>query len=502
MDAMTDVHTEIEQKFDVDPAYVLPPLDGAIPGATEVDISVAELEATYFDTVDLRLTRRKITLRRRTGGTDQGWHLKLPVGRGERTELHEPWTEELTVPEPLSRLVAATTRGAELSPVARLTTTRTAHRLHLPDGPVLVEVADDTVTGEKLGPGGSVSAWREIEAELVEGDADQLALVARVILAAGARDSASGSKLARTLGVSGKTAKVDLTGKKTSAGDLVLTYLHKQRSALLAVDPAVRLDRTEGVHKMRVASRRLRSALKTFDQLFTGEDHVALEEGLARLADVLGHERDGEVLQARMQESLDSLPDELMMGTVRHDVASWMGDTYFAAKRAARDYLDSADYLDLLEQLEAFLAEPPLSERAAAPARKEAAAMVDRAITKVRHKGRAALATEAGEPRDLALHDARRAAKRARYAADVYAAHAAGPAKAVSLQMEQLQETLGDRHDGAVMALLLRDFAARTGGAGGNGFTYGFLLAREEARGQDAERDFAAALRRIKPLGR
>jgi hypothetical protein len=68
--------------------------------------------------------------------------------------------------------------------------------------------------------------------------------------------------------------------------------------------------------------------------------------------------------------------------------------------------------------------------------------------------------------------------------------------------MEQLQETLGDRHDGAVLAVLLRDFAARTGAAGGNGFTYGYLLAREEMRGLDAERLFAAALRKVKRLGR
>ena len=127
------------------------------------------------------------------------------------------------------------------------------------------------------------------------------------------------------------------------------------------------------------------------------------------------------------------------------------------------------DYIDLLERLDAFLADPPLSDRAALPARKEVAALVDKTIHTVRKKSRDALATEAGEPRDLALHDARRAAKRSRYAADVYAVHDAAPAKAVATQMTELQDTLGDRQDGAVMALLLRDFAARTGAAGGNG---------------------------------
>jgi hypothetical protein len=42
---MTDVHTEIEQKFDVDPSYILPALDTAIPGANDVETAVSEMEA-------------------------------------------------------------------------------------------------------------------------------------------------------------------------------------------------------------------------------------------------------------------------------------------------------------------------------------------------------------------------------------------------------------------------------------------------------------------------
>jgi inorganic triphosphatase YgiF len=498
---VTDVHTEIEQKYDVTSSFVLPALDTALPGASDVETTVTELQAIYFDTADLRLAHRKITLRRRTGGADQGWHLKLPVGKGERTEFHEPYTDELEVPEPLSRLVSATTRGAALTPVARLETTRTAHRLSDESGQVMVEVAEDTVTGQTLGEVTQVSSWREVEVELVEGERQHLDRLAKILGNAGALPSASGSKLARTIGVSGRTAKTDLTGKKTSSGELVLAYLRKQQSALLSIDPAVRLDRPEAVHKMRVASRRLRSALKTFDPLFAGEVHIALEDGLGLLADVLGHERDAEVLLARMRTSLDELPPDLVMGPVRHDVESWMGDTYFAAKQAAHDYLAGGEYLELLNQLDAFVTSPPLSDRAVRPARTEMAALVNKTVTKVRRQGMAALATEAGPPRDLALHDARRAAKRSRYAADVYALSDPKSANVLSLQMAQLQETLGERHDGAVMALLLRDFAARTGAAGGNGFTYGFLLAREEGRGVNAERDFAAALKRVRPFG-
>ena len=497
---MTELHTEIEQKYDVTEAFVLPPLDDAVPGAHQVETEVTELEAVYFDTADLRLAHRRITLRRRTGGLDQGWHLKLPVGQGERQELHEPYTDDLLVPDALRALVTATTRGAKLVPVARLVTTRTAHRLRDDDGQVLLEVADDTVTGQTLGAVTQVSSWREVEVELVEGRRAHLDLLANVLGAAGAQPSASGSKLARTIGVSGRTAKVDLTGKKAEAGDVVLAYLRKQQSVLLAADPAVRLERPGSVHRMRVASRRLRSALKTFDPLFTGDAHIGLEGELGRLADVLGRERDAEVLLERMRASLDALPVELVMGPVRHDVESWMGDSYRQAKWLGREYLGGAAYLDLLEHLDAFLADPPLSDRAAVPARKEVSALVDRTIRTVRKKSREAVAAEAGEPRDLALHAARRAAKRSRYAADVYAVHDGAPARAVAAAMTRLQDTLGDRQDGAVMALLLRDFAARTGAAGGNGFTYGFLLAREQARGVHTERDFAAALLRLRPL--
>ena len=306
MDVMTDLHTEIEQKYDVQPSFVLPPLDDALPGARDVETDVVELEATYFDTADLRLANRRMTLRRRSGGSDEGWHLKLPVGKGERQEVHEPFTDELVVPEALRRLVIATTRGAELVPVARLTTTRTTHRLRDEAGQVLLEVAEDSVTSQTLGAVAQTNSWREVEVELVEGQRSHLEQLGKVLGAAGASPSASGSKLARTIGVSGRRAKVDLTGKKATSGDVVLAYLRKQQSALLAADPAVRLDRPEAVHKMRVASRRLRSALKTFDGLFKGDAHVGLEDGLSRLADVLGQERDAEVLHARVRAALDA----------------------------------------------------------------------------------------------------------------------------------------------------------------------------------------------------
>jgi inorganic triphosphatase YgiF len=71
---------ESERKFDVRPDVPAPPL-GALPGVLRVGGAAEHhLEAIYFDTVDLALAAHGITLRRRTGGHDAGWHLKLPLG--------------------------------------------------------------------------------------------------------------------------------------------------------------------------------------------------------------------------------------------------------------------------------------------------------------------------------------------------------------------------------------------------------------------------------------
>src|SRR5215469_7918332 len=74
---MTD-QVEIEQKFDVDEGFERPDFGALADGVAAADPVVYHLAATYFDTAGERLAANKITLRRRTGGSDEGWHLKLP----------------------------------------------------------------------------------------------------------------------------------------------------------------------------------------------------------------------------------------------------------------------------------------------------------------------------------------------------------------------------------------------------------------------------------------
>jgi inorganic triphosphatase YgiF len=192
---------EIEQKFDVDTDFERPSF-GALAGVSEAAPTVQHLSATYFDTADQRLAASKITLRRRTGGSDEGWHLKLPEGSGERREVHAPLgTAEREVPEELAARVAEVTGGQPLAPIATLDTERTAVTLRYDDGRVAAEVADDLVTGRRLADGSAAAAlrWREIEVEVPHEDPALQRAAADALLAAGAQPSGHASKLARVL---------------------------------------------------------------------------------------------------------------------------------------------------------------------------------------------------------------------------------------------------------------------------------------------------------------
>src|SRR2546429_3671985 len=115
---MTTELPEIEQKYEARPGMALPALEG-LPQVARVSGRQREtLTADYYDTRDLRLLQEGITLRRREGGTDAGWHLKLPYdaslgqGTSSRREIRVPFGQagpgtSSQVPGELARLVRA-----------------------------------------------------------------------------------------------------------------------------------------------------------------------------------------------------------------------------------------------------------------------------------------------------------------------------------------------------------------------------------------------------------
>ncbi len=169
---MTADHREVEDTYDLDDATVLPDLS-VLRGVTTVSRTDQELRATYFDTPGLALATAGVTLRRRTGGEDAGWHLKLPV-HGARLEIAVPLGRAVrNPPVALRQVVAGLVRDDRLAPVVTIHTDRAVHRLHDERGLVLAEVADDRVSTESVdpeAPGPALLTWREAEVELVIGD--------------------------------------------------------------------------------------------------------------------------------------------------------------------------------------------------------------------------------------------------------------------------------------------------------------------------------------------
>ena len=207
MTSSTGDHLETEQKYDADADFVLPNL-GSLPelgGRRIAEPKRIYLSATYFDTEDFALLKHKVTLRRRVGGDDEGWHLKLPVRQDTRQELHAPLDEGTDggVPARLASRVEEITAGRHLHPVAILDTERTVVRVPGPPADAQVEVADDKVTATRFDQADRAPmTWREIEVEVLStgsGAAAMLETVGQALREAGARPSASGSKLARVL---------------------------------------------------------------------------------------------------------------------------------------------------------------------------------------------------------------------------------------------------------------------------------------------------------------
>ncbi|MYW11522.1 CHAD domain-containing protein, partial [Streptomyces sp. SID2563] len=93
-----------------------------------------------------------------------------------------------------------------------------------------------------------------------------------------------------------------------TAGDHVLRYVRHQAEAIVALDPAVRRGLPDSVHRMRVATRRLRSALRTYRRVLDREATRPLGTELKWLAGELGVDRDQEVLDARLRARLGELP--------------------------------------------------------------------------------------------------------------------------------------------------------------------------------------------------
>jgi CHAD domain-containing protein len=353
------------------------------------------------------------------------------------------------------------------------------------DGTVLAELADDRVHAAAGGPTGLLSEWREAEIELgPAGDERLLARLGARLRAAGAQPSAYESKLARALDI----APPPPAGRSTRA---LLTYLSEQHRMIVAGDLALRLAPTnpETVHDTRVAARRFRSTLRVFASWFDPVEARHLAEELRWYAGVLGEIRDRDVQQRRLLEELSGLPPELALGPVRARITEQLAGESAHHREILRTELDGGRYAALLARLAEWHAAPPLSG-AGRPVPKEAARAERKLLRRLR--------TAVEHQDDAQMHRARKAGKRARYAAELAAAAGhRGQNQPVVKRMRRLQDALGEFQDSVTSRATLRRLGAAAGTTKGeNGFTFGLLHEREAGRGALARADAAAWLSR------
>ncbi|MEV0452302.1 CYTH and CHAD domain-containing protein [Streptomyces sp. NPDC050600] len=495
---MAETKREIERKYEATEKTAVPDLVGTGGVAAVRDEGVTELDAVYYDTPDLRLAADALTLRRRTGGADEGWHLKVPVAPGIRDEIRAPLSE--TLPDSLAGLLRSRVRHTPIVPVVRLRSSRDVRLLLNADGRPLAELSVDTVRAERL-TGTGEATWTEIEVELADGPdgtargdgADEALLdaVGKRFKKAGIRPSAAPSKLARALEETGMPVprRAGGGGAPGSAGHAVLAYVREQADAVVAFDPAVRRELPDAVHQMRVACRRLRSTFKTYRKVLDRAVTDRLGEELKWLAGELGAARDEEVLTARLTARLDELPSTLRLGRVRARLRARAVRRAEDARRAVLAALDSPRHLALLDALDALLADPPLRDAAAHDAPEVLARAVRKDFDRLAGRVEHALALAPGHERDLALHAARKAAKRTRYAADAARPVLGKPAKRLAKRVKAVQSLLGEHQDSVVARAALREIAGQAHTAGETTFTWGLLYGREEAAAAAGERE-------------
>ncbi|WP_439029266.1 CYTH and CHAD domain-containing protein [Gordonia terrae] len=479
---------EVELKFDVDAGHVAPDLR-TLPGVVSAsEPQTFALDATYFDTENLDLAGNRITMRRRTGGTDQGWHLKRPTDiPGARRELHVGFDEapaDGDAPDALVTPVLALTRERPLIPVAVISTTRTVTRLLGAGDEPLAELAEDLVTAQSLLPGGHCRQWAEWEFELLAGGTGKLLKAAdKALRAGGAREASSASKLARAIGATPTVHEPKLS-KRPTALELVVTDIALHRNSLIAYDPLVRIDAPDAVHQMRVACRRLRSILSGFPTVLDAERtaHVAAE--LKLLAQILGDARDSEV-QLEMNQAV--LRGENASAELLAELAGTEVVAHDRALRAAHAAMTSKRYFALLDSVDGLIASPPPGPDADVPA----TVIVDKAIARSRkhiHKAQDRLAAfaEGSDEWEEQLHTIRKRAKRLRYSIDATEPLGKKKYRAVGSVAKKIQSALGDFNDTRINRTRIADIAATGKLGGADMFVLGRVDARLEADGHRA----------------
>lgn len=242
----------------------------------------------------------------------------------------------------------------------------------------------------------------------------------------------------------------------------------KYAKAFSIQDQRVRNDEPDSVHQMRVAARKLRSALKAFKPLFDEEWADSLRTELGWAAGELGAARDTEVIAERLERHSQDLglADAQRVSAA---ITPFLAIRAAAAREHALAFLDTPRHDRLLAALVSATNEPQLTPLAAQPAREVLPELVSHTFRKLE-----------GQVHELQMdgpaeswHKARITAKRVRYSADALKIVFAGSAQRLDYAMSEITDILGDHQDACIAQDVLKELAATEGIDGQTGFSLG-----------------------------
>ncbi|MDN5917791.1 MAG: CHAD domain-containing protein [Pseudonocardia sp.] len=493
------------------PAHTGAPRLSDVDGVETVEVAEDHdvIERERYDTADLRLAAAGITLAVHRLADSAHWQLTLPDGGPEeqlRMPLATPDVEGVdpdAVPEQIDVLLRGVRRDEPVTPVGRIRVVRTTSRLRDLSGQEIVTMTRDEVQVSTLGASTSVENWSE--AEVTRGNGTGAELLEQLdtrLRDTGLTSAPHGADevLARMLAELAPATPQRWSGKKGTAGTVLLTYIGAQVDRLGARELNLREDEPDAVHQMRVASRRIRSALRTYSRLLEGPrvEHVIAE--LQWFGRSLAGDRDAEVIKSRIESALDELPPELVLGPVRAQVTRHFARRQAESRAAVLGTVDGPRYAALQGALARLLVDPPLSPLARKSAGKVMPAMVAGTAAKLGKRMDAAVRGVEGTDaaaRDRALHGARRTGKQLRYATEVVRPVVGKDAKRFSQGLEELQDELGAHQDAVVARETLRELGAQAGAENQNGFTFGLLYGRDVARAHEIESTVAQVWARV-----
>ena len=403
-----------------------------------------QYDTVYVDTTDLRLAGWGCSLRHRSG---EGWTLKLaPTADGlllERPELE--FHDASEVPVAALAIVAAYTRGSVVRPAVTLQTVRSPFRLEDDEAHLLGTATVDDVSVR--GSGGA--RFHEAELELAEGVPGDIAkhVRKRMKKAGGGRPDPT-PKYLRALGARARpNADIVLPqlDQPRSLGDLALSAIAGATMRLMQNDPLVRAGGDdEAVHQARVATRRLRSDLRTFHELLEPAWAADMLAELKWLGGLIGELRDTDVLRRRIQGRVAALPATSRGGADR--VLRALDARRRKARRSLMAGMTEERYTRLVENVLRASRNPGFDPARSSRRASAAIVFLEDPVRKLRR----AVGRLPARPTDQALHDIRIRAKRVRYAAEAVAPGLGKKAAAVATSAAALQDVLGEHQDAVV----------------------------------------------------